>query len=62
MTDKWGPTRTVGNQPDYEYVYDKDRLVCCGCVVHRGAETGPCDCRCHQSARQVAVLSPETHR
>jgi hypothetical protein len=37
-----------------EYLFGVDRLPCCGCIVHPGAETSACDCRCHWAARLAA--------
>jgi hypothetical protein len=39
-----------------EYGYRVDRLPCCGCIVHAGADESDCDCRCHEAARLAAVL------
>lgn len=56
MTEQRGPTGEPikADLEQRAYRYQKDRLTCCGCVAHTGAETGPCDCRCHEAARFVA--------
>ena len=62
MTDQWGPTGVakevnkhnlrIPEQPAYQFRVD--RPDCCGCVVHSGAETSNCECRCHEAARLAA--------
>lgn len=36
------------------YIFGVDKLSCCGCLVHSGAEKSDCDCRCHWAARLAA--------
>lgn len=64
MTAKRKPTGPTGDAHNFGEpikVYRLgDTFPCCGCEYHGNQETGPCTCRCHETARMAARF-PDGH-